>query len=356
MTFAQATGQHRAPSALSSLTGSVGGGPDRNGQDRKASRTRRWSIIVWLVAFVVLVLNERGQIFFDTKLGVDIDPLGFYARLWHLWNPTQWFGTLQDQYIGYAFPMAPFYLAGQLLKVPIWVTERFWLSLLVAAGFAGLVKLAEAVRIGTDRSRVVAGLAFVLWPTFTILIGSTSAGILPGLLAPWAVLPLVSAATVGHWPGRLRGQGWQCSSWAVSTPRRRSTCWSCLPCSSRPSCTAGDGSCWPASGPAPWRWRRPGGWCRCCCRASTPTTSCPMSSNRRRRPGPCRPPRSCAARAIGPPTSILASRGCAQDGSWSPIRSPSWRRRSRREPGCSGCPAGTFRPAAGCGSASARPH
>ncbi|HEX9551810.1 MAG TPA: alpha-(1-_3)-arabinofuranosyltransferase family protein [Streptosporangiaceae bacterium] len=197
MTFAQATGQHRAPSVLSSLTGGVGGGPDRNGQDRKASRTRRWSIIVWLVAFVVLVLNERGQIFFDTKLGVDIDPLGFYARLWHLWNPTQWFGTLQDQYIGYAFPMAPFYLAGQLLKVPIWVTERFWLSLLVAAGFAGLVKLAEAVRIGTDRSRVVAGLAFVLWPTFTILIGSTSAGILPGLLAPWAVLPLVSAANGG---------------------------------------------------------------------------------------------------------------------------------------------------------------
>jgi len=192
MTFAQATGQHRAPSALNSLTGSIGGR-----QDREASRTRRWSIIVWLVAFVVLVLNERGQIFFDTKLGVDIDPIGFYARLWHLWNPTQWFGTLQDQYIGYAFPMAPFYLAGQLLKVPVWVTERLWLSLLVAAGFAGLVKLAGAVRIGTDRSRVVAGLAFVLWPTFTILIGSTSAGILPGLLAPWAVLPLVSAANGG---------------------------------------------------------------------------------------------------------------------------------------------------------------
>ncbi len=197
MTFAQATGQHRAPSALSSLTGSVGGEQDRNGQDRKASRTRRWSIIVGLVALAVLMLNDRGQIFFDTKLGVDIDPIGFYTRLWHLWNPTQWFGTLQDQYIGYSFPMAPFYLAGQLLKVPVWVTERLWLSVLVATGFAGLVKLAEAVRIGTDRSRVVAGLAFAAWPTFTIVIGSTSAGILPGLLAPWAVLPLVTAANGG---------------------------------------------------------------------------------------------------------------------------------------------------------------
>src|SRR5258708_38528940 len=103
--------------------------------------------------------------------------------------------------------MAPFYVAGQLLKVPIWVTERFWLSLLVAAGFAGLVKLAEAVRIGTDRSRVVAGLAFVLWPTFTILIGSTSARILPRLLAPWAVLPLVSAAHGGALARAASGAG-----------------------------------------------------------------------------------------------------------------------------------------------------
>ncbi len=191
MTFAPATGQHRAPSALNSVAGTDGS------PDRRFTRTAQLTLLVWLVAFVVFVLNSRGQIFFDTKLGVDVDPLGFYARLWHLWNPTEWFGTLQNQYIGYAFPMAPFYLAGQLLKIPVWLTERLWLSLLVAVGFAGLVKLAEAVRIGTDRSRIVAGLAFALWPTFTIVIGSTSAGILPGLLAPLAVLPLVRVADTG---------------------------------------------------------------------------------------------------------------------------------------------------------------
>ncbi|MGN6795540.1 MAG: alpha-(1-_3)-arabinofuranosyltransferase domain-containing protein, partial [Streptosporangiaceae bacterium] len=190
MTFAPATGHHRAPSAVGSLAGGIAGGHGA----RRMARTTWWSMAVWLVALIVFVLNARGQIFFDTKLGVEIDPLGFYGRLWHLWNPTEWFGTLQDQYVGYAFPMAPFYLAGQLLKIPVWLTERIWLSLLVAVGFAGLVKLAEAVRIGTDRSRIVAGLAFALWPTYTIVIGSTSAGILPGLLAPWAVLPLVSLA------------------------------------------------------------------------------------------------------------------------------------------------------------------
>jgi arabinofuranan 3-O-arabinosyltransferase len=190
MTFAPVTGQHRAPRALGSLAVTIAGGRG----DRRITRTTRWSILVWLAALIVLFLNAHGRIFFDTKLGVDMDPLGFYGRLWHLWNPTEWFGTLQDQYIGYAFPMAPFYLAGQVLKIPVWLTERLWLSVLVAVGFAGLVKLAEAVRIGTDRSRTVAGLAFALWPTYTIVIGSTSAGILPGLLAPWAVLPLVSVA------------------------------------------------------------------------------------------------------------------------------------------------------------------
>ena len=194
MTFAPAAWQHRTPGEAGQVTGSGAAAP---AEGAGGARTWRLTAAVFLVALVILILNARGQIFFDTKLGVDLDPAGFYARLWQLWNPDEWFGTLQDQYIGYAFPMAPFYLAGQLLKVPVWLMERFWLSLLIAAGFAGLVKLGEALRIGTDRSRVVAGLAFALWPTFTIVIGSTSAGILPGLLVPWAVLPLVRAAGGG---------------------------------------------------------------------------------------------------------------------------------------------------------------
>ncbi|MGH3176091.1 MAG: alpha-(1-_3)-arabinofuranosyltransferase domain-containing protein, partial [Streptosporangiaceae bacterium] len=68
-----------------------------------------------------------------------------------------------------------------------------WLSLIIAVGFAGLVKLAEALGIGSPASRLLAGLVFALWPTFTIVIGSTSSAALPGMLAPWAVLPLTTA-------------------------------------------------------------------------------------------------------------------------------------------------------------------
>ncbi len=113
---------------------------------------------------------------------MDLDPGGYYAGLWHLWNPLDDFGALNNQAIGYAVPMAPFYLAGQLAHVPVWLTERLWMSLIVAVAFAGLVKLAARARRRVAGVRVLAGLVFALWPTFTIVIGSTSAAVLPGML------------------------------------------------------------------------------------------------------------------------------------------------------------------------------
>lgn len=167
------------------------GGPDLSSPPR--SRVLRWSGLVWLAAFAVLLANDPGRMFFETKLSVDLDPAGFFASLQHLMDPRNTFGALNNQAVGYAVPMAPFYLAGHLAHVPVWLTERLWLSLIIAVGFAGLVKLAEALGIGSPASRILAGLVFALWPTFTIVIGSTSSAALPGMLAPWAVLPLTTA-------------------------------------------------------------------------------------------------------------------------------------------------------------------
>jgi len=157
----------------------------------------RWTVVAWVVVLAALIVADPGRMTFDTKLGVDIDPVGFYRQLWHLWDPLEWFGALQDQYIGYAFPMGAFYLAAHLLQVPVWLTERVWVSLLLVLAFWGPVKLAEALGIGSRPTRLLAGAAFALWPTFTILVGSASAGVLPGLLAPWAVLPLARSGAVG---------------------------------------------------------------------------------------------------------------------------------------------------------------
>ena len=184
-----------------------------------SSPVLRWSGLVWLGAFVVLLANDPGRMFFDTKLGVDLDPLGFYASLWHLMDPLNSFGALNNQAIGYAFPMGPFYLAGHLAHVPVWLTERLWMSLIIAVGFGGLVKLAEALGIGSPASRLLAGLVFALWPTFTIVIGSTSSAALPGMLAPWAVLPLTTAvAGEAAWSGPPPAPAPWCCACPGSTP------------------------------------------------------------------------------------------------------------------------------------------
>ncbi|WP_344660374.1 alpha-(1-_3)-arabinofuranosyltransferase domain-containing protein, partial [Catenulispora subtropica] len=164
--------------------------------DRPAGR--RWLLAAWLSALVALLAEAPGRMVFDTKLGVDIDPAGFLGRLWHLWNPLESMGRLDDQYVGYAFPMAPFYGLARLIRLPVWITERLWMSLILAAAFWGLVRLAEALGIGAPRGRLVAGVCYALWPTFTILIGSTSAAVLPVALVPWAVLPLVKGSQGGN--------------------------------------------------------------------------------------------------------------------------------------------------------------
>jgi hypothetical protein len=64
----------------------------------------RWAGLVWLGAFLVLLANDPGRMFFETKLSVDLDPAGFYASLWHLMDPRNTFGALNNQAIGYAMP------------------------------------------------------------------------------------------------------------------------------------------------------------------------------------------------------------------------------------------------------------
>jgi arabinofuranan 3-O-arabinosyltransferase len=168
----------------------------RRGRGDAAERARLgWALLAWVLVLATLLVQDPERMTFDTKLGVNIDPVGFYERLWHLWNPLEYLGSLQDQYIGYAFPMGLYYLTAHLLHVPVWVAERLWMSLLIAVGFWGLVRLAETLGIGSHATRLLAGAVFALWPTFTILVGSSSGGLLPGLLAPWAVVPLARSTS-----------------------------------------------------------------------------------------------------------------------------------------------------------------
>lgn len=157
-------------------------------------RGRRLLFGFWALVLVAFLAVSPGKMTFETKLGVALDPWRFLGDLGSLWNGNVGLGGIANQYVGYAFPALPYYGLMDLLQVPVWLAERLWLSLIVTAAFWGALRLAERLRVGTPASRVLGAVAYALWPTFTIVIGSTSAAALPGALLPWVLLPLTSAA------------------------------------------------------------------------------------------------------------------------------------------------------------------
>ena len=169
--------------------------------------SRRW---LWLVTAVALALSfgsSPGRVSPDTKLDLTADPLRFLSRATNLWNSELPFGQAQNQAYGYLFPHGTFFLVGHLLGLPGWVTQRLWWALLLTVGFWGLLRVAEALGIGSPTARVVAAAAFALSPRVLTTLGSISSETLPIMLAPWVLLPTILALRDnGRSVRRLAGQ------------------------------------------------------------------------------------------------------------------------------------------------------
>ncbi|GAO08637.1 hypothetical protein TPA0598_04_02730 [Streptomyces lydicamycinicus] len=176
------------------------GSPDAGGRPTPAPapppgqpRRRRWLFAFWALALAGFLAPSPGKMTFETKLGVTTDPWRFLADLGQLWHDRAGLGGIADQYVGYAFPTLPYYGLADLAHVPVWLAERLWMSLIVTAAFWGALRLAERLRVGTPPARLLAAACYALWPTFTLVIGSTSAAALPGALLPWVLLPLTNS-------------------------------------------------------------------------------------------------------------------------------------------------------------------
>jgi arabinofuranan 3-O-arabinosyltransferase len=156
---------------------------------------------LWAVGAATLILTlaqSPGHISPDTKLDLTANPLRFLARAFNLWNSELPFGQAQNQTYGYLFPHGTFFLVGDLLGLPGWVTQRLWWALLLTVGFWGLLRVAEALGIGSPSSRIIAAVAFALSPRVLTTLGAISSETLPMMLAPWVLLPVILG---------LRGEG-----------------------------------------------------------------------------------------------------------------------------------------------------
>ncbi|MGF7236067.1 MAG: alpha-(1-_3)-arabinofuranosyltransferase domain-containing protein [Frankia sp.] len=159
--------------------------------------TPRWPLALLIAGFAALCLVQSpGKIVADTKMDIILAPGPFLDSALHFWNSTSDFGFLPNQYVGYLFPMGPFFLLGHLLGVAPWVTERLWWTLLLVIAAWGVVRMADALRIGRPTGRILAGLAYATSPVFLGKIGSSSVALTAASLLPWMIVPLLRCEVV----------------------------------------------------------------------------------------------------------------------------------------------------------------
>ncbi|WP_197521694.1 alpha-(1-_3)-arabinofuranosyltransferase family protein [Nocardia sp. 852002-20019_SCH5090214] len=170
---------------------------------------RRWFAGTVLVAFLLTFLQAPGNTVADTKYDLAQNPVGFLQRAAHLWSSQAPMGQVQNQAYGYFFPHGAFFSLGHVLGLPAWVTQRIWWALLILAGFWGIVRLCEALGIGTRGSRVIAAVAFALSPRVLTTLGSISSETLPMMLAPWVLLAPAALGVVGMPRIHAARSGWR---------------------------------------------------------------------------------------------------------------------------------------------------
>ena len=163
------------------------------------------------LAFVPLLLVDRGIVSTDTKTYLYLDPARFLGQVASMWYPTVALGTVTHQYIGYLFPMGPYYALVAAVHVPTWIAQRIWLGAILFAAGAGVLALSRALRV-RGPGRIVAALAF-MWSPYVLQYS----GRISVILMPWAALPWLIACTVLALRNRCRS--------AEGTPDALRTSW-----------------------------------------------------------------------------------------------------------------------------------
>ena len=107
-----------------------------------------------------------------------------------MWSSTTDLGHVQSgQFVGYLFPMGPWFAAADALGVSIWVAQRVWLGLLLGLAAWGVVRLMdELYRPERGVAHVLAGLLYLLNPYTVIFTSRGTVTLLAYAALPWLVL------------------------------------------------------------------------------------------------------------------------------------------------------------------------
>jgi arabinofuranan 3-O-arabinosyltransferase len=147
-----------------------------------------------LYTLIVLVsfLQQPGRATYDTRIELTEDPGTFLRGAFSMWHPDVSWGEIQNQAYGYLFPQGPFFLLGDLVHSPGWVTQRAWSALVLIVAAEGARRVAGKLALSPG-SALLAGMAFAFSPRLLGTVGVISAESLPGAVMPWALLPVLCA-------------------------------------------------------------------------------------------------------------------------------------------------------------------
>ncbi|OIJ24440.1 hypothetical protein UG56_022915 [Nocardioides luteus] len=160
-----------------------------------ASATSRLRITAYVAILTAITFTQApGRIVADTKFDLSADPWAFLGRAMTMWDAQGAFGQVQNQAIGYLWPMGPFYGLGQLAQLPEWVIQRLWWALLLNLAFLGVLAVASELRLGRPWAQVAGAAAYVLTPRVMTILGANSVELWPTAVAPWVLLAVIRAS------------------------------------------------------------------------------------------------------------------------------------------------------------------
>jgi arabinofuranan 3-O-arabinosyltransferase len=143
-----------------------------------------------LGAYVLAFLQRPGEVITDARVELTLDPAGFLHNVASLWSSTTDLGHVQSaQFVGYLFPMGPWFAGAKSLGIPMWVTERLWLGSLIALSAWGVVRLMDEL-YSRERgpAHLFAGTIFALNPYVVTFASRETPALLATAALPWLVV------------------------------------------------------------------------------------------------------------------------------------------------------------------------
>jgi arabinofuranan 3-O-arabinosyltransferase len=151
---------------------------------------RALPLILAAGAFAVAFAQRPGHTFADSRVELSADPALFLDRITALWSSTTDLGHVQSgQFVGYLFPMGPWFALAHAIGLPMWIAERLWMGSLLALSAWGAVVLIDDL-YGRRRgiAHIVAAVVFAANP-YVVTFGSrATVALLAYVAMPWLMV------------------------------------------------------------------------------------------------------------------------------------------------------------------------